>query len=1250
MDEVMADDELLSFTDSDSETYSSEEEVGDSLVLQEEAGGFVSDAEDMDLVSDKGSIDSVSSEEEEEEYGTIRPKIPFKQRCDPLVRPNHEKFQKIENYFFSLLRAPGITVDDILQGTFDDHEITLITPQSGPPDIVEWQRRNARRYYENLETRLKGGNDTLAFKMTCLYFGFPVEPLRMGTMPFLLPPDPDPLDAKKATLKADPLAFLDKYDDQEKFNYDKNIISLRGGGVSAWATLNPGKEYDPANPPIIGFDASMPKTIPIAEGKKTKGKQVAKGKQAAKGIEQPAKQQEPAAAAKSLHGPTHLKKTHPCPPNKPEPPVAHIRIYGWQGSVMTSLDYNDNWDPVDRSLCVEIWRKAPLELVKTALGRLRHGLKDAYVSDEVWRLIKRYFGQGDDGKYACFVRIGDEPQPTDPKRPGGYEPPSTEGVIRIALPGETEVAYMRVPKRLRKGHKPHQFSMEYMLALQALFFDNGPHAWVSFRKDDIANTYQYLDPPGQLWTDIINGHIMWKQNPTVSLSLESIDHAVVPVIVPGNFTSKLPGLKRKDFRLTSTAKNVTGLKKVYEAVRLSLKSVDLKKECSGLEIWCPGANFKSIHQRPAHITFSGDIANLTSLHDWQRLLGSGVVPDEGFALVVRPVYKVYHLRGIDDGNNIVDLQINGYDIARFQAFVRARIYGNYDSGDPSLVLTLSSANQPKLLIQHNTTEEQWQWILRNITQPDIDLSLEDADDEWLIPETMRWGPRYTTRNNPSLTSTKGDKPATNPSSAGDCATCGHGVSGDGGSGNGGSGDGGSGDGGSGDGGPGDGGPGNGGSGNGGLGQTGSSPYKNDESLNDVFKDSKNTIDEATRAQLLRDRTFTSVNSIFTNPLKPVMPLNGPPLESILRTGPSMPGVSIAMMTPTEVLRLQREVHSLRFQLLDRTRECPYADCDRYFTFADTVGLDKHVREDHNVLRCFLCDKDKHLLPYYNTDQIKEHFVKEHVDDILKAYGQTGKAGAGGSSDQYVANTGKTVPAATSTTNTTTPAKPKNNTATPAKPTNRKKVPVKDPKTEPNFDIFTAVQASYTNDADSRKWIKAALERHIADGGETMFAHGSKEAAFEALRKVSEKPGTFEENMAFIKGQLDEYVAKGGKPPLSSQNGAAQRARVSDADDSEDNAAARKRKRRDSSSSGSEPYEYSERSAVSDSPANLAPDAPRSAKKQRKGRAAKASRAVAEVAEVSSSDSSSSSSLSSLPSFLSAPSSSSDSSSEGSGFD
>ncbi|KAI1262766.1 hypothetical protein F5Y18DRAFT_429631 [Xylariaceae sp. FL1019] len=164
------------------------------------------------------------------------------------------------------------------------------------------------------------------------------------------------------------------------------------------------------------------------------------------------------------------------------------------------------------------------------------------------------------------------------------------------------------------------------------------------------------------------------------------------------------------------------------------------------------------------------------------------------------------------------------------------------------------------------------------------------------------------------------------------------------------------------------------------------PDVNALALQHVFKDSKNDNLEATRREVLRERAFWTSESIFTNPQKPVMPLHGPPLESIIKTGPSMPGVSIAMMTPTEMARLQREVHSLRGQLLDRIRTCPYHDCERYFPFSDGAGLDMHVREEHSVMRCFLCNEEEHLIPYYNADRIKQHFQNVHLNQIVSSFG------------------------------------------------------------------------------------------------------------------------------------------------------------------------------------------------------------------------------------------------------------------------
>ncbi|KAI0188152.1 hypothetical protein EV127DRAFT_434807 [Xylaria flabelliformis] len=1326
MDDVVADDELLPITDSDSETYSSDEE----------------------------------------------------ERLAPLVRHKDEKFQKIESYFFSLLRTPGVSIDDILQGTFDDHEITLITPQSGPPDLVDWQRRNAHRYYENLETRFKGATDTLAFKLTCLYFGFPVEPLRMGTLPFLLPPDPEPLDAKKAAFNADPLAFLNKYNTEEKFVYDESILSLRGGG---------GASKD--------------------EKEKEKKKRQIRQK-----INKAIREVTPKGDEMDfdwISEPTS-KKFKPSTSNS----AAQLRIYGWQGAINTSLNYVDFVATVDRltssskdrSISVEIWQVSPLKLVQTVSGTLYHSVTNPPGGDQIWELVQKYFGQGEDQKHACFVRSADDGEATVFDRPGGYQPRRSErGFVQIENTAKKDVAYMKIPQGIIPEHKPHQFSAEYTRAMQVLFPTGMPHAWVLYQHGFIGATYQYLDPPGGLWEQVIDSGHEWSSIPTISFTLDTIDSDVTPVIVPGAFTSrKLPELERKDFKLTNSFTDSRGLGKVFKAVELSVKNVNLKKECSGFEVWCPAAEFKDVTQQPAHIPFTGNMASLKSLEGWQALLGSGVVPDGGFALVVRPVYKTYRLQKFTDDKKVVDLQLNNYDLAQFRSFVRNRLYGHFNYKKFSHVIVLRATNQEsfqaELTISRDTTEEQWQWIRRNIVEPELTVSVENLGNEWSIQENS-WGPRYAAGSVQAKLATESSKADFEKSS---------------------------------------------------------SPipdeFSDHESVNSLFKDSWEG-NEAERMRLLRDRTFTSVNSIFTNPLKPVMPLHGPPLESIIKTGPSMPGVSIAMLTPTEVLRLQHEVHSLRFQLLDRTRECPYADCNRYFTFDDADGLDKHVREDHYVLRCFLCDKNKHLFPYYSTDQIKKHFVSEHVDDILTAYGAKGVVEGSdedvseedsllgsaqsdtdvdmaepsfvasvtssdtSSSDtemslspivisskrakkseetqppttqektarqkldeavkkykqvqkeeerkkkeketakpseevqppsakigwekmaedmlkqaqQAVIARETTAPAPTPVPETTTPKKvllasqafgpspaerwrkreeerkkkEKETVKTPVPTTSNVKSPaaaqqqkdlakpaqvaVVDPKTEPNFNIFTAYNPNFNKGTvqEASQWIKDAVDRHIADGGtKHVSALEPEEAKWAALRKINQTPGTWQENLAFIKKQVDEYVALGGKLPSDDWpasvttivNKAAKTPTAAAATDKEaemvditaddtsekkklapafeailaglaaqtiiknttkDNDGEKKRKLhlrkrkrvtgKEDSDVSEEPYEYSERSAVSDPPADLAAQEP-SPKKQRSssdkkgkapvvvtrtGRAVKPSRAAREAAETGS---------------------------------
>ncbi|KAI2638414.1 hypothetical protein GGS21DRAFT_437924 [Xylaria nigripes] len=913
------------------------------------------------LVAHVEGMCSWSDEQESDKPVTLQPKVPFHIRADPFVNSNDDRFIKMENYFFSLLRTPGLTIDHILEATFDDHEITLITPQPGPSDVIDWQRRNSRSYHENLETRFKGRTNTLSFKMACLYFGFPVEPLRVGPMSLLFPAERNVLQ-RQASPPIDPLDFLRQHNYDSNFIHNASVLSLRGGGsIHAFLDEKEDSEDDDSG------DNDAITWVPSVQGRKPQKRE----QTAPLGVEDvysPAVQELPAEDY-----PMDLvwdsNSTIPFNSNK------EIRLYGWQGVMSTPLKYErfvaqvdrliSNWEHDDRSICVEIWDAPLFKLVKMVTGTIQHAHGDSVPDiDPIWEVMLEYFGSAQSNKYVCFIHSEDEDHSSKTNRHTTYEPMSTDRYIVRIENANGEVAYMRVPSGLGQEHQSHQFSHEYTRAMQVLMYPDAPHSWVSYQQGLIGDAYQYLDPPDGLWKQVIQKSMSYEADdrpahPTISFKLVPINDDVVPVVIPGVFNStRLPGLNRRNFNSTNTSGASEALSKLRQVIESAMTTTDFINQCKGLEIWCPASHFKDTAKQPIRIALSGDTTISTFTKDWHKVLKTGVVPSKPFGLVVRPVYKAYRI-GKPSGSKM-NFEIMESTLERFKAFVRDRIHNDYIHESSSHVLFLEPSDgrsyQPDFTIRQETTEEEWQWILRNIIEPELVVTVERADNEWVIAKDSIWGPRYVARNVLALDSTKQRSTPQRFRSRGDISppfegaeyVSGHAFS---------------------------------------ASATGTNkPTANLGSLDFLFKNSNNTMSEATRMRMLRNRSFTGALSIFTNPLKPVMPLHGTPLESIIKTGPSMPGVSIAMMTPTEMLRLQREVHSLRFQLLDRTRECPYADCDLYFTFSDTEGLDRHIREDHAVLRCFLCDKDKHLLPQYNLDQIKKHFVSEHLNDILQAYG------------------------------------------------------------------------------------------------------------------------------------------------------------------------------------------------------------------------------------------------------------------------
>ncbi|KAI1810800.1 hypothetical protein GGS20DRAFT_565876 [Poronia punctata] len=844
------------------------------------------------------SISSNDSIRSIEEGGGVkmRPKIPFSKRVNPFLDSKDQEFLDMEAYFFSLLRSSESSVREILEAHFDDHEIDIITP--GPPWTAKWQFDNASRYYKNLEEgRFKGHTASLPFKMACLYFGFPVEPIRSEALSAPFPTDLGLFEREEISPVGNPLSFLEN---PKEVVLGGDILGLRGGGGG-------GDDDDDAVEDIpaegYGMDVDWDDLSQYPDAGNT------------------------------------------------------IRIFSWQGAMNASLHHVDfvsqvdrltsNWEHKDGDICLEIWQRAPRKLVDRVTGRLRHS-RSTGAGDRVWELVEQTFSDsGSRKEYVCFVHFADEPHPRS------YEPSVQQDrhIVRIEDEESQEVAYMRVPAELTLHHKPHQFSMEYTQAMRLLGTAETSHAWVLYQDEGepAGISYTHLDPPGEVFDQISAAQTSTDSPLTIKFTRMPVDSSRVPVIVPGHLQpSEAIELERSDFtRTTDGDGNMTGLMKLFDAIRSVKGENVMGYECNGLQIWLPGEGFKSDSTSPFTIVVSTDGTNdAQSLKDWKIILDTVErrYRKEAFGIVARPVFRSYRLHSTGRHGEM-EVQINQCDLVRFKSSVRERLYANYNPRDPSHVIVLGPSTegrrQAEFVIRQETTEEEWRWICRNVTEPDLTVAFRVMDNnKWSIPHNSSWGPREVARPTKRLHQAPTGMLATGLSRLTGETTKAKGTA-------------------------------------------GGSGY---QALDHVFKDSGNTMNEATRARILRDRSFHTPASIFTNPLKPVMPLYGPPLEPIIKTGPGVPGVSIAMVTPTEMLKLQHEVHSLRLQLLDRTRVCPYADCDRYFTYADGDGLDRHVREDHTILRCFLCRKDENLLPYYNAAKIQEHFVHEHVNDILEAYG------------------------------------------------------------------------------------------------------------------------------------------------------------------------------------------------------------------------------------------------------------------------
>ncbi|RYO80687.1 hypothetical protein DL766_008814 [Monosporascus sp. MC13-8B] len=903
-----------------------------------------------------GQLVLVEKKEDMPTKVNLSPKIPFGERVNPLIKPTDEAFMERERYFEWLLRSVYLTIEDILEANFDEHEIALFTPASGPPDIVKSQKDHSIRHQRLLDTVFKDKVPSPATKMAMLWFGLPVAPMKIGLTQDVTPSDLDFLE-DQVTERPDPLKFLENFTVRTFGDPTRSVKStefFKTAPTQEFTSLKASKVASTGE--AMSLRGGSLETLPGLRGRQSLG------------LTRRAFDYDPYGSVQ--HSEDEDDDDTPERQLKLEAQQAlvtadassetdNFTVLGYQGAVLSPRDYRCFVAAVDLLLGMR-WQldydiyagffelhsdgspKGPTA-VEWVKGKVYH--EEQKSLSPIHSALKKYINM-DPGvtvvqqtpRYAVFVHYAKEDHPSAP------EPVDDErGYVVNVVEGSTgNTAYMRLPGNVNSRHKPNQYSGAYADAIKVLFPEPPKVNWTYEIQSRVigamtpGHSFGWLDPPPAVWERFSNF------DKPRAIELKTTDRYIknVPILVSGFHSygkeySKLENAIAEDGvevhkNDSEDRKNLT---KVWEAVQESNPALGDYKDLEGLDVWIPGEQFLAPDVKPGRISKLQHPFSQIALDGWRTIVHGydarhHHAGSDNLSIVARPVFKEYRLRPRPAAHNgqWFDIDINKLTLAQFREFVQEKVFSRWKE-DPELCLYMMPGTwqrtQVTAAIRPETTEEEWTWIVRHITEPDIVISLQSSwENGW---KNFQWGPRYDRTKVLELSS-----------------------------------------------------------------------YK--ESGVDKVKDTQHTQPRGTkfcRGSNTRSDAASASNFITAldnafNPTKPAMPLHGAPVESVIRTGPYMPGITIAMRTPTEVARLQREVHSLRNQLLDRTRECPYADCRKGpFSFEDAEGLDQHLREEHRILKCFLCITDETLLPHYDQQSIRNHFMTRHYSDLKELFSQDG---------------------------------------------------------------------------------------------------------------------------------------------------------------------------------------------------------------------------------------------------------------------
>lgn len=107
--------------------------------------------------------------------GWLQQPDPPEERVDLMIDPNSKRWTKVHRYFTKVLGS-DMAIEDVIRRSFTHHQYRMMAPTERT-DVKEMQAANTKRYNALLAGRFKGIEDSLATRLTAMYFGLPAAPV-----------------------------------------------------------------------------------------------------------------------------------------------------------------------------------------------------------------------------------------------------------------------------------------------------------------------------------------------------------------------------------------------------------------------------------------------------------------------------------------------------------------------------------------------------------------------------------------------------------------------------------------------------------------------------------------------------------------------------------------------------------------------------------------------------------------------------------------------------------------------------------------------------------------------------------------------------------------------------------------------------------------------------------------------------------------------------------------------------------------